>query len=177
MTGMNLSRAAIAAATGALLLVQAGPAAAQRVAVTDPAGDGLQPGLDIVRAAVANRDYRIVARVQFAEEVRGDVIVSIDRRAGRGLRLVNEHRPAGTDRSYVLDGAFTDSKPGSRTKCRALRVRWEQEEPVVVMTLPSRCLNGGSYGAIRFAVLTERGGDTDYAPETDGGSSAWIPRG
>jgi hypothetical protein len=49
------------------------------------------------------------------------------------------------------------------------------------MVLPSRCLRGGDYGAIRFAVLTERGsGDTDVAPESangDIGVSGWIPRG
>jgi hypothetical protein len=48
------------------------------------------------------------------------------------------------------------------------------------MRMPSRCLQDGDYGAIRFSVLTEREADTDLAPERPNGtlrSSAWLPRG
>jgi hypothetical protein len=38
-------------------------------------------------------------------------------------------------------------------------------------------MHRGNYGAVRFAVLTERVADSDYAPDTKSGSSAWIPRG
>jgi hypothetical protein len=45
------------------------------------------------------------------------------------------------------------------------------------MSLPAACLNSGNYGAVRFAVLTERESDTDYAPGSPTTSSPWIPRG
>jgi hypothetical protein len=41
-------------------------------------------------------------------------------------------------------------------------------------------LERGRYGAIRFAVLTEAGMDSDYAPQTRSGelrTTRWIPRG
>jgi hypothetical protein len=169
----------VAAAVLSLSLVGlAAPAHAQVLAVDDPAGDAAAPGPDIVRAVVSNRDDRVVARVRFTRAVRGDVIVSVDPRGARGVRLVSEHRPAGTTRSYVLRGAFTDrGASDARVRCRGFRVRWAPKRPVVTMRLPSRCLRRGDYGAVRFSVLTERGGgDVDLAPRRASGS-AWIPRG
>lgn len=168
------------AAALTMVVLAAPSASAQRVAITDPAGDGANAGLDIVRAAVDNRDDRVVARVRFVEDVRGDLIVSIDRRRGTGLRLVSEHRPDGPTTNSVVVGAFTDrpaEERGQVVDCPGFRVRWLEDRPVARMVLPSSCWHGGDYGALRFAVLTERGGDTDYAPGTPTTVSAWLPRG
>jgi hypothetical protein len=137
--------------------------------------------LDITRVTVRNLDRTVVAKVWFGDAVRGDVIVSIAPRGATGLRMVSEYRSVGHVQNAVLSGAFTDrDAPADTPKCRALRVSWSADEPRVTMRMPSRCLNGGDYGAIRFAVLTERGPDTDWAPERpDGevGPSPWVPRG
>lgn len=174
---MGLKGVTTAAAAVSALLLTAAPSYAQPLRVTDPSGDAAGPGLDIVAATVENRDHRIVARVRFVEAVRGDVIVSVDRRHGTGLRMVSEHRPDGETKSYLVPGAFTDEGAAPAVKCPRFRARWHADRPVVRMSLPARCLNSGNYGAIRFAVLTERGGDTDYAPGDPAGSSDWIPRG
>jgi hypothetical protein len=42
--------------------------------------------------------------------------------------------------------------------------------------MPQACLNGGDYGAVRFAVLTERVSDTDSAPD-NASETSWISRG
>jgi hypothetical protein len=167
----------IAAAAASLL---ASPALAAQVTVQDPAGDAANRGLDITRVSVRNLDHAVVVKVRFVESVRGDLIVSIDPRRATGLRLVSEHRPGGETRNAVVAGAFTDRKMPEETKtsaCRGFRVTWRADAPVVRVRMPSRCLHGGDYGAIRFAALTERGGDSDYTPETRSGASRWIPRG
>lgn len=174
---MELKFAGVAGATVSALLLTAVPSYAQQLSVTDPSGDAVGRGLDIVVANIDNRDHRIVARVRFTDSVRGDVIVSIDRRHGTGLRLISEHRPAGETTNDVEAGAFTDQRAGRRVKCPGFRVRWLTDRPVVRMSLPARCLNSGNYGAVRFAVLTERRSDTDYAPGDPVRSSGWIPRG
>jgi hypothetical protein len=112
-----------------------------------------------------------------AKDVRGEVIVSVDRRHGTGLLLVSDHRPAGKDRNQVVAGAFSDKSGGPDVDCPGFRARWRDDRPVVRMSLPARCLNSGSYGAIRFAILTERGDDTDYAPEDPEVGSSWVSRG
>ena len=114
--------------------------------------------------------------VRFADDVRGDVIVSVDQRGGTGLRLISEHDPAGETTNYVIPGAFTDRR-AEGVRCPGFRARWLEDRPVVRMAMPSRCLDSGDYGAIRFAVLTERGDDTDYASGVPDEGSAWIPRG
>ena len=53
---------------------------------------------------------------------------------------------------------------------------WSTDAPTARLVLPRACLNGGDYGAVRFAVLTERGADTDIAPGRSNGSG-WINRG
>jgi len=180
---MRISRAAVAA----LVLGVVGPVgvvapahAASRV-LTDPAGDaGGVKRLDITRAKVRNRDHAVVARVTFAKAVAGDLIVSIDPRGAKGLRLVAERKRDGTITSRVLPGAFTDRGGAAGSEpCTDLRVQWIQD--VARLVMPSTCLHDGDYGAIRFAVLTEnRATDSDYTPETDTGNigvSGWIARG
>ena len=158
-------------------LLTASPSHAEQLKVTDAVGDKASPGLDIVAARVDNRDHRIVAWVRFARDVRGEVIVSVDRRHGTGLRMVREHHPAGEDEDLVVSGAFSDKRAGADGECPGYRARWRDDRPVIRMSLPARCLNSGNYGAIRFAILTERGDDTDYAPEDPEAGFSWLPRG
>jgi hypothetical protein len=115
--------------------------------------------------------------------VRGDLIISIDPRGGRGLRLVSEYRPTAHTRNVVVAGAFTDRHLADQPRflaCKGFRVRWSADVPVATLRMPSRCLDGADYGAIRFAALTERGADSDYAPDDSTGeigSSRLVPRG
>lgn len=156
------------------------PAYAETLAVDDALGDAAGRGPDIVRASVQNNDFSVIARVQLARAVRGDVIVSIDPRNGAGVRLVSELETNGHHTDHLLPGAFTDRAPGAVPEGCGIRVSWDPDQATVRLRLPSRCLAGGDYGAIRFAVLTERGADADEAPETRNGdwtSSPWISRG
>ena len=175
----------MAAAVAALVLA-ATPATAQQTTISDPAGDAANHGFDIVRTTVHNRDHGIVVRVRFTRSVRGDLIVSVDRRKASGLRLVSEYRPLAHTENLVLGGAFTDKRPQGDESgpkvvdCPGFRVRWSADRPVARLRMPSRCLADGDYGAVRVSVLTERGSDADYAPGTSEGeigTSDWVPRG
>jgi hypothetical protein len=170
----------VGAAVTALTAVAA-PAVAQSETVTDPAGDASGRGLDLTDVTVRNQDRRIVVTADFVEAVRGDLIVSIDPRRARGVRLVSEHRPDGRTRNTVHPFAFSDPAARRAVRCRGFRVRWDLEAERARIVLPSRCLRGGDYGAVRFGALTERrSGDVDLAPETangDIGATRWIPRG
>ncbi len=177
---MRIPKAALAATTLTLGVAAppslASPVQAASETVVDPLGDtGPGTRLDVVRATVANDDRTVVARVAFAKDVRGDVIVSLDPRGDTGVRLVATKRRDGTVTSRLLPGAFTDRRApsGDTPACRGLRVRWAED--VARLAMPSRCLHGGDYGAVRFSVLTENGADSDVAP--DRGTSGWIPRG
>jgi hypothetical protein len=180
-----VSRAArVAVLPSALLLcLVAAPAAhAQTLSVEDPAGDAANGKLDITGATIHNRDYRLVATVTLAEMEKGSVIVSVDRRHGTGVRLVSTRRADGTVHGRVLAGAFTDGDlDGGAVACKKFRSVWDDDAGTVTLRMPSACWNGGDYGAVRFAVLTEkRGADQDAAPTTDDGeitSSAWVARG
>ena len=166
------------AVTGVVALLGAAPAHAQSVDIHDPAGDASGQVLDITRVHIDNGDHAIVTKVRMVATVRGHLIVSMDPRGGHGVRVLSKHGPAGQTHSRVVSGAFTDRGGSSGpVACPGLRVRWNAERPVVRLRLPSTCLAGGDYGAVRFAVLTEvpRGGDGDWAPGYT--STAWIPRG
>jgi hypothetical protein len=163
----------------AAIVVSAAPASAAHLTLDDPAGDASNRGLDITSATLRNLGHRIVVDVEFVRSVRGDLIVSVDPRHDRGLRLVSEYAPTGHTRNYVADGAFTDGHLGEhadRIHCRGFRVRWSADEPSVRLVMPARCLDDGDYAAVRYAVLTERGADTDYAPDEQD-SSGWVKRG
>ena len=166
---------------GLLVAGTAAPASAAVEVVDDPAGDKSNAGLDVTRARLENRDHRIVVTVRFVRAVRGDLIVSVDPRRAGGVRLVSERLRGGEVRNRIVNGAFGDrhASPENDVDCAGFRVRWDDEDAVARLVLPSRCLQGGDYGAVRFAVLTERGSDTDYAPEGTGGDrqSRWVPRG
>lgn len=147
--------------------------------MTDPAGDAYGRGLDITSAQIRNRDSAVVTTVTFVEDVRGDVIVSLEARRGSGVRVVHEHRTDRKDRTFVLPGSFTVAASGP--VCKGVSGDWHPRARSVTLRLPSRCLDDGDYGAVRAAVLTEgRQGDTDLAPESSRGmpaATAWIPRG
>ena len=173
---VNRSRV-LAACAAVLSLGVAAPVTAAVGPLDDPTGDA-GGGLDVVHSTLDNRDRSIRITVRFDEAERGDLIVSVDPRGARGVRLVSEYRPAGKTKNFVVAGAFTDKRVGGVLKCAGFKVRWNADTDRARLTLPSTCLQDGDYGAVRFSVLTERasGGDADLAPD-DETSSAWIPRG
>lgn len=175
---MRISKAAVAATLVLGMVAPLGLASPMHAAsevVTDPVGDAGGPArLDVTRTAVNNDDRSVVARVAFAEDRHGVVIVSLDPRGDSGLRMVARKRADGSVRGRVLPGAFTDRGPVEDVgPCRGLRVRWADD--VARLAMPSTCLHDGDYGAVRFSVLAENGSDSDFAP--DAGTSGWIPRG
>src|SRR4028119_768589 len=144
---------ALLASTAAALALASGPANAQSAAIDDPVGDASVGGLDVTRAVMDNRDYAIVARVVFDRLVRSDLIVSVDRRKGTGVRLVSLYRPNGTTRSFVARSAFTDREGSTdRIRCPGFRVNWDNAANTATMRLPSGCFNHDRFGAVRFAV-------------------------
>src|SRR4028119_2208652 len=90
---MSSLRMAIAAGlTGTLLLAVPGSAQARSILVEDPAGDTIDPGLDMTRATFKNRDLAVVVTIAFTRDRRGEVIVAIDGRARPLVRIVSPHR-------------------------------------------------------------------------------------
>src|SRR5688572_12831230 len=114
---MTPLRTFLVGAAVAAMTAMAAPAVALSETVTDPAGDAAGRGLDVTRVVVRNDDRRIVVRASFVAAVRGDLIVSIDPRGARGVRLVSEHRPAGTTRNSVLPFAFSDPATERAARC------------------------------------------------------------
>jgi hypothetical protein len=176
---------ALAAATLPALLATAAvavapaPANAAAVAVTDDSGDILEPGLDFTAIKVRNTDRAVVATITFARDRRSEIIVAVRPRHhdAEMVRFVAVHLREGDDRMFLVDN---DSE---KVKCGGLRSTWDRDAATMKMRLPSRCVNGGDYGAVRSWFLTEGfggGGDVDYAPEkADGGLgwTSWIARG
>ncbi|HEX6515065.1 MAG TPA: hypothetical protein VF049_05805 [Nocardioidaceae bacterium] len=175
-----LTATAVTAVAATALTLLGSPAYAGPGSLGDPAGDAIDGGLDITGATIRNHDYSVVVRVRFVKAVRGDLIVSIDPRRAGGVRVVSQYRPEGKTRSFVLTGAFTDRQTdGSETvevPCSGLRVRWSTDTSTATVRMPSTCLHDGNYGAVRVALLTERGEDTDFAPENRD-ATRWIRRG
>jgi hypothetical protein len=170
-----MKRAAIVAVISLVLILGAGgPATAQALTLTDPAGDNAGRGLDITQVTVLNRDNAITTRVQFARVMRGDLIVAVETRNGRGAYLISEHRPVRGDRDRAVT---TNGK-----RCRGFTVTWNADAKSANMRMPARCLRGGNFGAVRLFALTEDdASDIDMAPNVDGNQqmswSAWVPRG
>src|ERR1700754_2996686 len=154
-----------------LLVALATPAQAASIGFTDPAGDGeAGPRLDITDVVVHNRDHRIVVETSYAQVSRGHLVVFLHARGTRGsIRVVSLHRPAGEDNNFVL---------GQRKDCAGLRVMWDAEADTSRVSLPSRCLHGGDYGAVRAWLLTEEssGSDADFAPARPK-QADWVARG
>ncbi|MGZ5399421.1 MAG: hypothetical protein ACXWDM_05360 [Nocardioides sp.] len=171
---------ALVVVPAALALVAALTAPAQAAVgiIQDPVGDAVGNGLDITRAALDNRDDQIVVRVRFDALKRSDLIVSVDPRGAQGLRMISEYRPKGQTENYLVPFAFSNRGAGpDDLDCPGYRVRWDTDTERAILRLPSSCLQDGDYGAVRFAVLTERGADADYAPENRREVSAFIARG
>lgn len=183
MPGMR--RISILAATGLLgASIAIGPAAqAVEYTVYDSAGDAANKGLDFTEVTLNNLDTKIVVTTTFVRDRRGKLTVSIEPRGGTGVRLVSTYRPGGTTRNKVLPGAFSD--PGSEQgsdpiSCRGFRVVWKKKANLARIQLPSSCLEGGNYGAVRFGYMSELGTDTDFGPQSEQGfltTTDWIPRG
>ena len=178
----SAARVAVLPSALSLVVLTVPTATAQSSSLDDPAGDAVNGTLDITGAVIDNRDHRLVAKVDLAELEKGSVIVSVDRRHGDGVRLVARRGADGTVVGRVFAGAFSDTDITSTTvRCGGFTATWDDDAGTVTLRMPSRCWNDGDYGAVRFAVLTERrGGDRDYAPVDEDGditSTAWVARG
>jgi hypothetical protein len=163
-------------------LLMAPPAGAASQIITDPAGDGYKgPRLDITLGALSNKDRVIRVGVEFVKVASGDLIVFLQARGGGTYRVVSQLDQSGED-SAQSDFLLV---PGSQepVTCAGLKVRWDDAEDVAVVRLPSRCLDDGDYGAVRFKVLTEIGSDADLMPDQTGANgnvfpwSPWVARG
>jgi hypothetical protein len=159
---------------GAVLFL-GGSANAAELTVTDAAHDTARAGLDIVGASLVNDDYALSASVNFRKHRSGTVVVGV-RAHNRGLiRVVTKHQADGGGRSFLVDSK-------GKIRCAGLSVSWHPAHASVSLTVPSTCLWGGNYGAVRAWILSEdltSGTDVDYAPEQHGRSThtAWLPRG
>lgn len=150
----------------------ASPATSSTLTVSDPAGDGTGPGLDITSLRVNNADYVLVVRVRFVRVVHGDLITFVRTRKGMLAAVVSEHQATGN--------VTTLTTVAGETPCSGLRTVWDREADVAVVRVPSRCLRGGNYGALKVRVLTEIGQDADLAPKSADGAWRWtrlVPRG
>jgi hypothetical protein len=158
------------------VLLAAAPASAQQAVIDDPARDAPHHTIDFTKVHVENDDSAVVAKLRLYNAAQGGtLIVSVAPRGARGVRMISEYDPVGHTTNFVVAGAFGDSHQGHQPmSCRGFRVSWSMDHPVVTLKMPSRCLNGGDYGALKFSVLTEDqdGGDADDARPT-----AWVPRG
>lgn len=180
-----MNRISILAATALLgATVAIGPAASAVEYVSyDSAGDAANKGLDFTEVTLDNRDDKIVVTTRFVKDRRGKLIVSIDPRGGTGVRLVSVYRPGGTTRNKVLAGAFSDPRPPAeegKVRCAGFKVVWKPKADLARFQLPSSCLLGGDYGAVRFGYLSELDTDTDFGPISEEGfltATDWIPRG
>ena len=98
--------------------------------------------------------------------------------------MISVHRPNGQDRDVIEPFALIGGDDGDpvedadvNTDCPRYRVTWSDDDRVARMVLPSRCLAGGDYGAIRYAVLTEVGADSDLAHYGRRGQRTYVARG
>lgn len=176
----GIAAALLVALVGLPMAGTLAPASAQHDVTTDPRGDAEAGGPDITRVSVRNQQRKVIARVWFAGRVRGDVLVGIKPRRSIGVRMSSLRQPDGTMQAVLLPGGSFGRLASSGAWCPGFKVFWTADKHLVTMVLPSRCLNRGRYGAIRYAVLTESGSDSDYAPQTRSGElgqSRWLPRG
>jgi hypothetical protein len=171
-------------ATFGLVLLWAAPASAQQLAIGDPQGDVGINTLDIISVTLHNDDRSVLAAIEVEDATRdGNLTVSVDPRGGPGVRIVSRFRATGGTKSYVLRKAFSD--PGTSTKKVRCKVRLGHDwsgagNPVITLRIPSRCLAGGNYGALRFGAVSQLGGDRDITPFDRRGrlsASDWVARG
>lgn len=175
---MRTLRALACAALASALLVVPAPAHAEQVTVDDGPGDTIDPGLDITTVSFKNRDQAVVVDLSFTRDRRGEIIVAIASRGGPLLRIISQHPASGDDKIFLIE------RSDEEVPCRGLSSEWDRAAATLRLRMPSRCLGGGDYGALRFWALIEgyrsRSSDVDYAPESpDGGLrfTDWVPRG
>jgi hypothetical protein len=156
------------------------PASARHLSVLDDRGDTVTRGLDITDAAFSNRNNALHIDLVFAHDRPGDIIAAVKVKGGSLIRVVGRHHPDHDPyRAFLVD---TD---GARVPCRNLNAgsSGNEFEARFWVRIPSRCLDGGDYGAVRHWVRTERfrsGADVDHAPEKPSGAITFtrvIPRG
>jgi hypothetical protein len=157
------------------VLFLGGSANAAELTVTDAAHDTARAGLDIVGASLVNDDYALSASVNFRKQRSGTVVIGVRARNGGLIRVVSKHQADGGGRSFLVNAK-------GKLRCSGLTVNWHPAQASVSFAVPSTCLWGGNYGAVRAWILSEdltTGSDVDYAPEQHGGSAhtAWVPRG
>jgi hypothetical protein len=155
----------------AVLMAVTSTAHAQSRSFTFRSGGLPDRALDVVRVTVHNRAAAVVTRIQFVNAVPGNVVLLLRPRNSRAVRIINLHRRR-SDRTFVWAGGFESGR--DPVACPGVRASWSARADAVSLRLPARCLNAGSYGAIRFGLLTElpSGGDADAA-----GSRLFIRRG
>jgi hypothetical protein len=148
----------------------------QTIRAGDPAGDGLKGrSLDITDVRVTNDDHAVLATVSFVRVAHGNLGVAIKARGDhrRGIvGVTSVHRSTG-DKNRLLTAAGV-------LKCRGLKVTWVAATNRVRIRVPSRCIDGGNYGAVKVQAITEIGSDADFAPKSPNGSwrwTAWASRG
>ena len=147
------------------------PALAAVVTVSDPAGDGLKGRrLDITSVRLANRDHAIVITATVVRVTHGDLAVYLTARGERRRAFVgvlSKHRARGdSNRLFSAEGTVP---------CQGLRVTWDADTDRVQVRVPSRCLGGGNYGALRTKLIFENPDDADFAPKGAEGSWRWTP--
>jgi len=159
-------------------LAVASPATARSIGVADETGDTLDAGLDITYVSFRNRDRVIQASLNFHRDRRGTVIVFAEARNGPGVRIVIQHPSKGADETFVINAR------GKEVSCRGgadgpgVSSVWDRQTSTVTLRMPSRCMAGGNYGAVRFSALIEgfrsQSSDVDYAPEKPNGDLAFT---
>lgn len=165
----------------AALAVTTSSAVAASLAVNDVSGDATG-GPDVTRVVVKNKAHAINARVNLEGDIPGDALVSIDRSKGVGRTFFAVRRANGNENAFLLKGSFDDNAfNGDHVPCPGYSATWDQADEQVRFHMPDQCMSNGSYGKVRFVVLTEApdGGDSDFAPDDSGGIvwSDWIARG
>jgi hypothetical protein len=164
----SLSRSAAVVLASCALLVS-GSAVGQTVRVSDPAGDGLKGRrLDITAVKMSNRDHAIVVKISVVRVAHGDLGVRMKARGDRGetALVASQHRSSGdTNQLFTAAG---------EQQCNGLRVTWDQTADRVLVRVPSRCIDGGDYGAVRAKAIFEIGSDADFAPKGPKGGWRWT---
>jgi hypothetical protein len=162
--------AALSAAGVAGLILLASPAAhAAELELTDPTRDNDGPGLDIVGASLTNNDYRMNITLDYRVNRSGMTIVGLKARDRASIRLIDKHQADGGGRTFLL------SASNDAINCGGLRADWDAEDAELNVSVPSRCLWSGNYGAVRPWFLTEpigTGKDVDFLE-----TNQWIARG
>jgi len=158
-----------AAGVAGLILLASPSAYAAELELTDPSRDTNGPGLDVVGADVSNDDYRLTTTVDYRLNRSGTTIIGLTARHRALVRVVNYHRVEGADKTFLLD------RNDVRVACRGLSAEWDDDDAEFTVSVPSSCLWGGNFGAVRPWLLTEpldSGRDVDLLT-----TKHWIARG